>query len=266
MKTPSSLYRHPLDLEKIRDLTQECLEKALPGDRRARVFFRADDVAAPGSQTSRLLDIFIKEQAPLCLALVPSWLTGPRWESLTRTAGEAPHLWCWHQHGWRHVNHETSGKKQEFGPSRSPEAIRRDLESGRNRLTEICGSDFFTFFTPPWNRCSSITLEMLVELGYTGVSRSNGKKAPAPKCLQEYSINVDLHTRKEADPIESTQALFNELESSLSGGLCGIMLHHQRMNETAFGVLEILLRELSACPGIELGNFRDLTSLHILCT
>ena len=41
-----------------------------------------------------------------------------------------------HQHGFAHVNHEPEGRKHEFGPSRSREEQRRDIEAGRELLSE----------------------------------------------------------------------------------------------------------------------------------
>ena len=36
------------------------------------IFFRADDIAAPGSQFKHLLEIFSQYRVPLCLAVVPA--------------------------------------------------------------------------------------------------------------------------------------------------------------------------------------------------
>ena len=162
-----------------------------------------------------------------------------------------------HQHGWRHVNHEPEGKKQEFGPSRSRERIRRDLEKGRSRLEGLIRGQFFPVFTPPWNRCSSITLELLRELGYHAVSRTRSHRSPLPGDVPDYSINVDLHTRNESDAGQAWNRLFREMEDALSSGWCGIMIHHQRMNDEAFHFLEILVSALSRRRG-RIVNFRDL--------
>ena len=112
----SPIWRHfPSDLvsrtERCIHIASERLENKGPG----HIFFRADDVAAPGEKFARLMDIFKRHQVPLCLAVVPAWLTGRRWQYLKGQGAKESSLWCWHQHGWRHVNHETDGKKQEFG-------------------------------------------------------------------------------------------------------------------------------------------------------
>jgi len=227
------------------------------------IFFRADDAAVPGKQFVRLLEIFSRQRVPLCLAVVPAWLTKTRWKQLSILSEANPSGWCWHQHGWRHINHEREGKKQEFGPGRTQAEMGRDLARGRDRLQELIGKTFYPVFTPPWNRCDNRTLEWLKALEYVAVSRSRGGGSPTAKGLPDFYVSVDLHTRKEADPISGWDNLFEELRAALSTGLCGIMIHHRRMNEAAFGFLEMLLKILVEKKDLRLVNFRDLAESKI---
>jgi hypothetical protein len=224
------------------------------------VFFRADDVAVPGAKFLRLMEIFTRCRMPLCLAVVPAWLTQTRWQQLERAGQSAPSLWCWHQHGWRHINHEGSGKKQEFGPGRSCLQLSNDLSQGKYHLQNLMGKAFAPIFTPPWNRCDQNTLRLLKELNYRAVSRFRGSPPPPPEGLTDFSVNVDLHTRKEADPIAGWEGLFSELESAFSQRFCGIMIHHQRMNEAAFAFLEIFLQALVRQKRLQVVHFMDLHS------
>jgi peptidoglycan/xylan/chitin deacetylase (PgdA/CDA1 family) len=208
------------------------------------VFFRADDVAVPGRRLARLVDIFTKQQVPLTFAVVPAWLTETRCQGLFELCRRNHSLWCWTQHGWRHFNHEPQGKKAEFGPSRSFTLKQKDLQTGFRRLNRLLGGSFTPVFTPPWNRCDSETFQALEELGYQAISRNLGAQPPAPAALTEYSVNVDLHTRKERDGESGWQNFFKELRKSLGSGFCGIMIHHQRMNNAAFDFLALLLSEL----------------------
>ena len=60
-----------------------------------------------------------------------------------------------------------------------------------------------------------------------------------------------------------------DLEQNLTSGLCGIMIHHQRMNEIAFQFLDLLLMTLTRSSDIRVVNFRDLlnlTRLHLAVT
>ena len=105
-------------------------------------FFRADDVAVPGRQFSRLMHLFSAYGVPLSLAVVPAALTRKRWQYLKGFEKKNPLRWCWHQHGWRHVNHESQGKKQEFGPARCRADLAHDIGRGRQRLENLLGQRF----------------------------------------------------------------------------------------------------------------------------
>ncbi len=231
----------------IQHRLHRCLDKAASeaSDRdRGIVFFRADDVGVPGRRFSRLLNLFCKHRAPLTLAVVPAWLTKPRWQWLLELCGKHWSLWGWMQHGWRHLNHEPHGKKFEFGPSRPFSRKKKDLHLGFQRLSAFMGEDLLPAFTPPWNRCDQETLSALQELGYKALSRSLEAHPISPAAVPDFPVSVDLHTRKEKDAESGWHGLFNELGKSLISGFCGIMIHHQRMNDAAFDFLEILLPAL----------------------
>jgi hypothetical protein len=246
------------------DRTQRCIEIAserLGNDSSGRIFFRADDVAAPGKKLAKLMDIFQHRRVPLCLAVVPAWLTGSRWQYLKDLGAEDSWLWCWHQHGWRHANHEIDRKKQEFGASRNRSDIKRDLLLGKRRLEDLMGATFYPVFTPPWNRCSLTTLSLLQELGYVAVSRSCGDRPETPAKLPDFCVNVDLHTRKERDPAEGWSNLLDELQQAIASDCCGVMIHHQQMNDTAFDFIDILLKALLRHKKLQLIQFRQLMAV-----
>lgn len=222
------------------------------------VFFRADDIGVPGDRFSRLMEIFARFQAPISLAVVPVWLTTVRWKTLQKSCRCNAGRICWYQHGWRHTNHELRGKKQEFGPERSKEAVAQDLERGRRRLERIMLNRFYPAFTPPWNRCSQTTLEELIALDYRAVSRNQGARPSAPDILPEFYVNVDLHTRREKVPAEGWRNLTKEMEQALVAGYFGIMIHHQRMNDHAFGFLESFLKWLTQSSVFHLVNLSNL--------
>ena len=213
-------------------------------DHQIIIFFRADDIGVPGRQFSQLLSLFSQYDTPLGLAVVPTWMTHSRWEHFQSMPeiylNEA--LWCWHHHGWRHMNHELTGKKQEFGPSRSEKELMHDLGRGKERLDSILGRDFTQIFTPPWNRCSGDCMKGLMSLGYQGISRFENAKPKAPEGLKDLSVNVDLHTLKASDSAIEWQMLMAQLEHAIGSGCCGIMIHHQRMNDNAFKFLELLFQ------------------------
>ena len=233
-----------------------CEQISTRGD--AHIFFRADDIAVPGKQFAHLLEVFSQNRVPLCLAVVPAWLTRPRWLALERVAKNFASRWCWHQHGWRHVNHEIDGKKQEFGPLRCRADLEHDIHCGRQRLENLLGNNFFPVFTPPWNRCDKKALDVLKNLDYAAVSRSRGSSLPPPKGLLNLDVNVDLHTRKEKTLTAGWDNLLDELQQAIASGLCGIMIHHQRMNQAAFDFMNILLMILTRRKELNLVHFKDL--------
>lgn len=241
-----------------RSLAAACEQRNIRGP--APLFFRADDVAVPGRQFVRLMSLFSSFRVPLSLAVVPAWLTESRWRQLKSTGDRTPGLWCWHQHGWRHANHETKNKKQEFGPGRPASRIRKDLVSGRRRLEALLDTDFYPVFTPPWNRCSLDTLNLLKELGYRAVSRSQGSLPPAPEGVPDFQVNVDLHTRRDAGRGSGWGRLLADLENAVKSGACGIMIHHQLMNAAAFEFLAILLTSIVNQKGVIPTNFRELAA------
>jgi len=257
-KTPSSLWTLPFPdlVSLLREALVKGLEEA-PG-RNCTIFFRADDIAVPGAMFAAMIRTFQTYHIPLCPALVPTWLSTTRWNKIMELCGSTPALWAWHQHGWRHVNHETQGKNQEFGPGYPEEKKRNDLRRGMSRIRELAGDSFIPVFTPPWNRMDETTMDILTELGFRGISRSENARPAAPAHLPDLQVNVDLHTRKEPLAHECLHNLLNELTRAVATGRCGVMLHHQRMNRTAVNGLETLLKLVAGTPGLKPVHFGDL--------
>jgi hypothetical protein len=222
------------------------------------VFFRADDIGIPSPRFGQLIECFKKHNLPLCLATVPSWLTEQRLKDLRQITGKNNPQWCWHQHGRVHRNFEKDGKKQEFGPARTKNDIHTSLSKGRKRLEQLLDKDFHPVFTPPWNRCSSDTLQALADLGFKAVSRSKGARPETLAKLPDFQVNVDLHTRKEIDPQLALDNLLLELEQGFVSGLCGIMIHHQRMNRAALELLDLLLGIIKCNRKLVPVHFADL--------
>lgn len=253
----SPLWQHPpQDHGKRLENAVEQGLSAAPGNR-ATVFFRADDVAVPGNSFTRMAEVFVRCDAPLCLAAVPAWLTASRWQALRQACTGSQ--WCWCQHGWRHMNFEAPGaKKREFGPARPPRDKRQDLAKGFKRLTDIMGKDFTPVFSPPWNRCDGESMAAMPALGVKGLSRTVGAGPEPPQGLTDFPVCMDLHTRKEPDPTASLEAMLGELTRGLASGQCGVMLHHQRMNEASIVFLDSLLKVLARQPGVSFSHYGEM--------
>ncbi|MGD9212177.1 MAG: hypothetical protein PVI90_15455, partial [Desulfobacteraceae bacterium] len=148
--------------------------------------------------------------------------------------------------------------KQEFGPARSKAVIIADLDKGRRKLESILGNDFFPVFTPPWNRCDQRTLIHLNQKKYRAVSRFKGSIPQSLSGLPDLYVNVDLHTRKDADSDQMWNNLLNDFTHAFESGYCGVMLHHQRMSLAAFSFLEYLLKFVVNSPHVQVTNFNQM--------
>lgn len=246
----------------VRARVERAVDRGLSGAPagQARLFFRADDIGVPGCRFSAMMEIFREKRMPLCLAVVPAWLTASRWASLRECAQGAEELFCWHQHGWRHVNHQREGKKGEFGTDRTDAELRSDLTRGGDRLAELIGDSLFPAFTPPWNRLDPRAREILRDNGCRCLSTSRGRKYSPPQELPDFPVDADLHTRKDPDPETAWRGVLDELTRGIATGCCGVMLHHQRMDATALHFLGLLLDITSSRSGITPVHFGDLTA------
>ncbi|MCE5245258.1 MAG: polysaccharide deacetylase family protein [Syntrophobacteraceae bacterium] len=218
--------------------------KRVSGSHQPAVFFRADDIGAGGRAFETMCHIFRESAVPLAMAVVPAWLSDVRKTQLFQSAPLDEPLWGWHQHGWRHVNWQRTGKKSEFGEHRPFEKQWRDIFQGRQKMIDIFGEHFVQVFTPPWNRLSNATLRVVQDLGFKGVSLMGTfpRNLKPPIVLANLRIQLDLHTRKSKDAPADYDALLEELAFLLNKKEpVGIMIHHHRMTPFAFQFLHTLI-------------------------
>jgi hypothetical protein len=192
----------------LRNLLLSLAERGQPID----VFFRDDDAGWEDERLLELIGRFAEHGLPLDLAVIPAELTEPLAAALTkRHAGL-------HQHGFAHTNHQLEGRKCEFGPARDRAAQRGDIQAGQERLRALLGDRLDPFFTPPWNRCTHDTGEVLVELGFTLLSREH--KAEPLNLLPELPVHLDVARL-------SPQELDTRFAAHVKGGgPIGVMFHH----------------------------------------
>jgi peptidoglycan/xylan/chitin deacetylase (PgdA/CDA1 family) len=212
----------------------------------AEFFFRDDDAGWRDDRLFALLDLFAAHGAPIDLAVIPSALTQGLAAALLGRAGRSPGRVEVHQHGFAHVNHETEGRKCEFGPSRAKDRQRRDIAAGRDRLRDMLGPSARPVFTPPWNRCTAATGECLVELGFRALSRDATAGPLGVPGLAEVPVRVDWFKKRKGARLgrEAWGALL--ADEVRGGGRVGVMLHHAEMDE---GELEALGELLAAIGG-----------------
>jgi peptidoglycan/xylan/chitin deacetylase (PgdA/CDA1 family) len=252
----SALWQPALPGDIDQQLREICGQAAqAPGS--VQIFFRADDIGRIEKNCTRMLELFRCHAMPLCPALVPQWTSRENWRQMQDMGGDSP-LFCWHQHGYSHHNHEARAKKNEFGDGRSRAELHRDISAGKEQLERLLGKQFFPVFTPPWNRCSSEAMQILLELDFQALSRSTNVLPDPPAGLEDLMINIDLHTRREKDPGQGMDNLLEECRAALSSGRMGFMLHHQRMNDNAFQFLEHLFQAIAGQPKLLPCTFREL--------
>jgi len=225
------------------------------------VFFRADDIGAGGRAFEAVCRLFRHHETPLAMAVVPAWLSQVRKEQLFRSAPLEESLWGWHQHGWRHVNWQRTGKKSEFGEQRPFEKQWRDIWQGRQKMEDIFLDRFIPVFTPPWNRLSPLTVKILQQLNFRGISLAGPlpRGARPPSGLTNLRVQIDLHTRKARDPEQDYLALLDEITAMMGRKEpIGIMVHHHRMSLFAFDFLHELLTILKRQNQVDLRGFQNI--------
>jgi hypothetical protein len=223
-------------------------------------FLRDDDAGWHDERLFALLDCTARAGVPIDLAVIPQ-ATGFHFAAeLSARFDDANGLIGLHQHGYAHENHETTGRKCEFGPMRELAAQRHDLIAGRERLRTLFGARLDDFFTPPWNRCSAETPSLLAQLGYTGLSRD--ASAPAQTALAELRVDVDWckQQRLATERGEATgEAIACELARHIGSGVTvGLMLHHGEMSDTELDWLEAWLTCWSRHPNARWQPMRAL--------
>ena len=215
------------------------------------IFFRDDDAGWEDARLYRLLDLFARHDLPIDLAAIPMALNPALGRELSDRMAGSPEKVRVHQHGYAHVNHESIGKKCEFGVSRTKAAQRRDIQSGMLRLRELFGDRADPIFTPPWNRCTVETGECLVELGISVLSRESGAAPLAIPGLLELPVQLDWFAHRKKVRLrrdEWAQSLASKLDCAAP---VGIMFHHAVMEPAEMDAAAELLAILAGHPNVQ---------------
>jgi hypothetical protein len=238
------------------------LDRLRSEGREINLFFRDDDIDEDEISLRKLLAIFLEEEAPVNLQIIPDRLTPAAASLLLQHHRLRPDLFELNQHGWRHINHEREGRKCEFGPSRDFDEQLADIASGRKVLEETLGAAFSLVFTPPWNRCTAETLRALDQLGFQGYSGFRSGEPVSGYGFRDVSVTLDLHRWKNGVTMKGADEIVSGLISQLrDSDTIGIMLHHKVMDEDGFDFLSYLLEILSQSEVINFQKFQSLLRL-----
>jgi hypothetical protein len=221
------------------DLVDE-LDSWGAAERVATLWWRDDDAVAPSAKLDRL--VAIAGDVPLALAVIPGAAEPELAVWLARSARSlaAPRLAVL-QHGWRHADHSSAGKKSEFPAERSREEVASELTAGRKRLAGLFGNRALGVLAPPWNRFDAEFLSLLSACGFGAISRAAPRRTvtPAPG-ISEVNIHVDLVAwagdRGFIGDGAALSGLIGHLRARRLGGVdeeepTGILTHHLVQSE-----------------------------------
>jgi peptidoglycan/xylan/chitin deacetylase (PgdA/CDA1 family) len=222
-------------------------------------FFRDDDGGWDDARLFDLLDRFDRHGLPLDVAVIPAALEpGLARELRARDAASAG--LGLHQHGYDHTNHETEGRKHEFGPSRTAGEQRRDMAAGHARLSELLGDSFQPIFTPPWNRCTRDTGECAVELGFRVLSREHRAEPLGVAGLAEVPVHVDWFAKKKGVPLGRAGVGEQIAGHVADGGPVGVMFHHAVMDDGEMAATDELLALLAGHQSCRFASILELAA------
>lgn len=214
-------------------------------------FFRDDDGGWADDRLLALLDLFQTHSMAIDLALIPAALSDRLARTLVKRIELGQQPLGFHQHGYQHVNHQSTGRKCEFGDQRLFRQQYEDIARGRQILFEALGDHSQAIFTPPWNRCTQDTVRALSQLGFQALSRDNTGDFLATEDLVEIPVSIDWFGKKQGLRFSFERLGLRIATQMEKTPTLGIMLHHQHMDATELSRLGELLRLFSHHPALQ---------------
>jgi hypothetical protein len=219
----------------------------------ATLWWRDDDAVAPSPRLDDLLAT--AGEVPVALAVIPALADQALAACLGRSAGSPVRVL---QHGWRHVDHASGGKKSEFPSSRSRAQMGADLAEGRTRLIALFGARALAVLAPPWNRFDDASLSLLAANGIGATSRVKVRPAawPAPGVFAA-NVHVDLVAWRGDRGFVGGAAALGGLVGHLRARRCGevdldeptgILTHHLIQDEATGAFLGRLIEMTCGHP------------------
>jgi predicted deacetylase len=210
------------------------------------VFFRDDDAGRDDRSLVALLDRFESHVTVVDLAVIPALVRRPLARELRRRA-DGVRL---HQHGLAHVNHEPTGRKHEFGPSRDVAAQAADIATGRRLLLDwFPDSGVEPVFTPPWNRCTPETGVALLRSGLRVLSRDHTAVPLEVPGLTEVPVTVDWFGHTRGVRWTSAEVAARVADRVRGREPVGVMLHHAVTDVDELARIEELVALVAGHPG-----------------
>ena len=167
----------------------------------------------------------------LDVAAIPCAVTPALASELRARVYAAPEGVAVHQHGFAHLNHETEGRKCEFGGARPDALQQQDIVLGRRLLADLHRLPIGDIFTPPWNRCTAATGEALRVAGFRVLSRDATAQPLNVAGLYELPVTVDWFARRKGSLLSLDKVGLQLANSARSSSPVGVMFHHELMDE-----------------------------------
>jgi peptidoglycan/xylan/chitin deacetylase (PgdA/CDA1 family) len=222
-------------------------------------FFRDDDAGWDDQGLFELLDLFRQYEVPIDLAVIPTYLSKDLAEKLVMRIDKHGEQIGLHQHGYSHTNHQTAGRKCEFGDMRSPEQQNSDIETGQRLLKEYLQDYLQPIFTPPWNRCTQATVDVLESCCFQSLSRDSSASPLLINKLQEIPVHIDWFGKRKGVR-HGFQTIGEQIaEHILQHNSLGIMLHHEITSADECVVLAELLDLLTTHESIQLSLMKEIS-------
>ncbi len=208
-------------------------------------YFRDDDAGWDDLTLFKLLDLFQLYAVPIDLAVIPKCLSKVLATELVLRISEYGHQIGLHQHGYNHSNHQSTGRKCEFGDCRTADQQFSDIVIGQRILKDCLGDYLQPMFTPPWNRCTQDTVDVLESLGFESLSRDYSAVLLQTDQLQEIPVHIDWFAKRKGVRLDF-QMLGKQMAQRIQQhDSIGIMLHHQMTSADERAVLAELLELVS---------------------
>ena len=225
-----------------------------------RAWWRDDDLSAPGPGLDLLLGHARALAVAPLVAVVPA---GADRALADRLDGEPAAVAV---HGWTHANHEETGRKAEFGPSRPPGPARRDLARARARILDLFGARAASVFVPPWNRIRPELVAALPGLGFELLSTHGPRPAAAPvPGLLQINTHLDVIAWRKDRRFIGPDAMARDLAVRLAarrtagpGEPVGLLTHHLVMSPPDWTGFAEVCAALMAHPAVRMIDSREL--------
>ena len=159
------------------------LRVAVKRAKNLKIWWRDDDATAPSPALDHLLNLSDRLDLLVNLAVIPADAT----TSLARAIDGSSAIPV--VHGWKHTNHQTSGKKAEFYSERA--GIEDELSCGLDRMKRLFPHNLQSMFVPPWNRIGNEVITQLSPLGYGMLSTFGARPTPEREGLQIVNTHID---------------------------------------------------------------------------